>query len=72
MATIAPVAPAADGAAETADFPIAILGTGFAGLGLAVRLKRAGMHDFVLLERASDVRGTWRDNTYHGCQCDIP
>ena len=72
MATIAPVAPAADGAAETADFPIVILGTGFAGLGLAVRLKRAGMHDFVLLERASDVGGTWRDNTYPGCQCDIP
>jgi cation diffusion facilitator CzcD-associated flavoprotein CzcO len=72
MATTAPLPPAASGAAETADFPIAILGTGFAGLGLAVRLKQAGMHDFVLLERASDVGGTWRDNTYPGCQCDIP
>ena len=72
MAVTTPVAPPATGSAETADFPIAILGTGFAGLGLAVRLKQAGMHDFVLLERASDVGGTWRDNTYPGCQCDIP
>ena len=57
---------------EMPDFPIAILGTGFAGLGMAIRLKQQGEHDFVLLERASDVGGTWRDNTYPGCQCDIP
>src|SRR5437867_6941067 len=72
MATTAPLPPAASAPAETADFPIAILGTGFAGLGLAVRLKQAGMHDFVLLERADDVGGTWRDNQYPGCQCDVP
>ena len=58
--------------AQTADFPIAILGTGFAGLGLAIRLKQQDREDFVVLERASDVGGTWRDNTYPGCQCDIP
>jgi cation diffusion facilitator CzcD-associated flavoprotein CzcO len=51
---------------------IAIIGTGFAGLGMAIRLKQAGIHDFVLLERAGDVGGTWRDNTYPGCQCDVP
>ena len=57
---------------ETPEFPLAILGTGFAGLGLAIRLKQEGEHDFVVLERAEEVGGTWRDNTYPGCQCDIP
>ncbi|GER86109.1 flavin-binding monooxygenase [Dictyobacter vulcani] len=51
---------------------IAILGTGFAGLGMAIRLKQKGYKNFVLLERASDIGGTWRDNTYPGCACDIP
>jgi cation diffusion facilitator CzcD-associated flavoprotein CzcO len=51
---------------------IAIVGTGFAGLGMAIRLKEAGIEDFVVLERAGDVGGTWRDNTYPGCQCDVP
>ncbi|HEY8740066.1 MAG TPA: NAD(P)/FAD-dependent oxidoreductase [Candidatus Dormibacteraeota bacterium] len=53
-------------------FDVAIIGTGFAGLGMAIRLKQEGMHDFVVLERASDLGGTWRDNTYPGCQCDVP
>src|SRR4051794_37858016 len=51
---------------------IAIVGSGFAGLGLAIRLKQAGIEDFVILERADDVGGTWRDNSYPGCQCDVP
>jgi cation diffusion facilitator CzcD-associated flavoprotein CzcO len=51
---------------------VAIIGTGFAGLGMAIRLKQEGIDDFVLLERAEDVGGTWRDNSYPGCQCDIP
>ncbi len=51
---------------------VAIVGTGFSGLGLAIRLKQRGMNDFVLLERAGDVGGTWRDNTYPGCACDVP
>jgi cation diffusion facilitator CzcD-associated flavoprotein CzcO len=51
---------------------IAIVGTGFAGLGLAIRLKQAGIEDFVLIERAGDVGGTWQANTYPGCQCDVP
>ncbi|MCA1587151.1 MAG: NAD(P)/FAD-dependent oxidoreductase [Chloroflexi bacterium] len=51
---------------------IAIVGTGFAGLGLAIRLKAAGVEDFVLIERADDVGGTWQANTYPGCQCDVP
>ena len=51
---------------------IAIIGTGFAGLGMAIRLKEEGIHDFVVLERAEDVGGTWRANTYPGCACDVP
>lgn len=51
---------------------VAIIGTGFSGLGAAICLKRKGVEDFVIFERASDVGGTWRDNTYPGCQCDVP
>ena len=50
---------------------VAIIGSGFAGLGTAIRLKRDGIDDFVVLERAADVGGTWRDNTYPGCACDV-
>jgi cation diffusion facilitator CzcD-associated flavoprotein CzcO len=53
-------------------FEIAIAGAGFSGLGMAMALERAGFHDFVILERAGDLGGTWRDNTYPGCACDIP
>jgi cation diffusion facilitator CzcD-associated flavoprotein CzcO len=49
-----------------------IIGTGFSGLGMAIALKREGECDFVVLERAEDVGGTWRDNIYPGAACDIP
>ncbi len=49
-----------------------IIGTGFAGIGMAVALQRSGRHDFLLLERAADVGGVWRDNTYPGAACDVP
>jgi cation diffusion facilitator CzcD-associated flavoprotein CzcO len=52
-------------------FQIAIIGTGFGGLGTAIRLKQEGINDFVIFERANDVGGTWRDNTYPGCACDV-
>jgi cation diffusion facilitator CzcD-associated flavoprotein CzcO len=51
---------------------IVIVGSGFAGLGAAIKLKQAGIEDFVVLERTGDVGGTWNVNTYPGCQCDIP
>jgi len=51
---------------------IAIVGAGFAGLGMAIKLKQEDVEDFVVLERAEDVGGTWRDNTYPGCGCDVP
>jgi cation diffusion facilitator CzcD-associated flavoprotein CzcO len=50
---------------------IAIIGSGFGGLGAAIRLKQEGFGDFVVLERAGDLGGTWRDNTYPGCACDV-
>ena len=57
---------------EARHVRIVILGTGFSGLGIAVRLKQSGYEDFVVLERAADIGGTWRDNSYPGCACDIP
>ncbi|MFJ4970048.1 flavin-containing monooxygenase [Streptomyces sp. NPDC088755] len=62
--------PAGDEVRERAD--VLVIGTGFAGLGTATRLKRQGRHSFVVLERADDVGGTWRDNTYPGAACDVP
>ncbi|MEE1759610.1 MULTISPECIES: flavin-containing monooxygenase [unclassified Streptomyces] len=51
---------------------VAVVGSGFGGLGAAVRLRREGITDFVVLERAGSVGGTWRDNDYPGCACDVP
>jgi len=50
---------------------VAIVGSGFGGLGMAIRLKERGIHDFAVLERADDVGGVWRDNRYPGCACDV-
>lgn len=51
---------------------VLIIGAGFAGLGLAIRLKQAGIHDFLILEKAGDVGGCWRENRYPGAACDVP
>jgi cation diffusion facilitator CzcD-associated flavoprotein CzcO len=53
------------------DFDVAIVGAGFAGIGMAMQLKKAGFDSFVLFERGNQVGGTWRDNTYPGCGCDV-
>ncbi len=58
--------------AQQADLEFAIIGTGFAGLGMAIKLQEAGMTDFLLFERATTVGGTWRDNNYPGAACDVP
>jgi cation diffusion facilitator CzcD-associated flavoprotein CzcO len=50
---------------------VAIIGSGFAGLGTAIRLRQRGEEDFLIFERAGDVGGTWRDNSYPGCACDV-
>ena len=51
---------------------VVIIGAGFGGIGMAIALKRAGLEDFVILDRADDLGGTWRDNSYPGLTCDIP
>lgn len=51
---------------------VAVIGTGFSGLGMAIRLKKDGVKDFAVFEKAADVGGTWRENTYPGCACDVP
>ncbi|MEA2472242.1 MAG: hypothetical protein QOE06_157 [Thermoleophilaceae bacterium] len=59
-------------AAPTPDHEVAIIGGGLSGIGMGAALLRAGIDDFVILERADDVGGTWRDNTYPGVGVDIP
>ena len=50
---------------------IVIIGAGFGGLGMGIQLKQAGRHNFIILEKAADLGGTWRDNTYPGAACDV-
>ncbi|MFI6443947.1 flavin-containing monooxygenase [Kitasatospora sp. NPDC050543] len=59
-------------ATRTPHVRVVVIGSGFGGLGAGVRLRRAGITDFVILERAASVGGTWRDNSYPGCACDVP
>ena len=54
-----------------ADFRVGIVGTGFAGLVAALHLKKKGIESFVMFERAAEIGGTWRDNVYPGCACDV-
>lgn len=49
-----------------------IVGSGFSGICIAIKLKQQGIDDFVVLEKASEVGGTWRDNHYPGAECDVP
>src|SRR5208337_4094931 len=56
------------------EVPLAfvIIGSGFGGIGMGAALKRQGVTDFVILEKAQDVGGCWRQNTYPGAACDVP
>jgi len=56
----------------TQSVRIAIIGAGHAGICMGMRLKAAGIDDFVILEQAATLGGTWRDNTYPGASCDAP
>lgn len=51
---------------------VTIVGAGFGGIALALRLRRAGFRDVTIIERADDVGGVWRANTYPGAACDVP
>ena len=51
---------------------VVIVGAGFGGLGLAIKLKASGADDFVILEKSDSVGGVWSNNRYPGAACDIP
>src|SRR3954454_17601342 len=51
---------------------VLVIGGGFAGLGASIRLRKEGFDVFLVVDRGSDVGGTWRDNTYPGAACDVP
>jgi cation diffusion facilitator CzcD-associated flavoprotein CzcO len=57
--------------ASRIDTEVVVVGAGFSGLGMAIQLRKDGREDFVILEKADEVGGTWRENTYPGCACDI-
>ena len=50
---------------------VAIVGSGFGGIGAAIQLRRDGIEDIAIFERAGEIGGTWRDNSYPGCACDV-
>ena len=66
----APVRTGRGGAMSVHD--AVVVGSGFGGLAAAIELRRTGLADVVLLEKADDLGGTWRDNRYPGCACDVP
>ena len=65
MTSRAPINP------NTKHVDVVIAGAGFGGLCMAIKLKEAGNENFVVLEKGQDVGGTWRDNSYPGCACDV-
>ncbi|EPF69486.1 Baeyer-Villiger monooxygenase [Acinetobacter gyllenbergii] len=58
--------------AKIEKFHVVIIGAGFAGIGAAIKLQQAGFTDIVILEKADEIGGVWRANTYPGCACDVP
>lgn len=60
------------GSEARTSFHTIIIGTGFAGIGMAIALKKAGLGNVLILEKQNDVGGVWRDNTYPGAACDVP
>ena len=60
-----------NGYSSEAPLSFVIIGAGFGGIGMGVELKRRGINDFLILEKAEDVGGCWRQNTYPGAACDV-
>ena len=63
--------PASPRPLRTEFHDVLVLGSGFAGLCMAIQMRDAGIENFVVLERAEEIGGTWRDNHYPGCACDV-
>ncbi|MDG3015644.1 NAD(P)/FAD-dependent oxidoreductase [Speluncibacter jeojiensis] len=54
------------------EYDVVVIGAGISGIGAAIRLRQSGITDFVVLEKADSIGGTWRANDYPGCACDVP
>lgn len=61
-----------DASPSARKIEVLVIGAGVSGIGAAIRLRGEGIHDFLVLEKADRLGGTWRDNTYPGCACDVP
>jgi cation diffusion facilitator CzcD-associated flavoprotein CzcO len=72
MSLLEPIPAAAEADALPTEVDVAVVGSGFSGLCMAVKLREAGIEDFAVLERGDAVGGTWWFNTYPGCGCDVP
>lgn len=73
--TVGPLTTAGPGGERPPRVPhhrVAVIGAGFGGIGTVIRLRREGITDVVVFEKAGDVGGTWLANRYPGCQCDVP
>jgi cation diffusion facilitator CzcD-associated flavoprotein CzcO len=57
---------------EHSSYRVVVIGAGFGGIGMALALQRAGIKDFLVIDAADSIGGTWRDNTYPGAACDVP
>ena len=57
--------------AAAAHYQVAIIGAGFGGLAMAIRLLQRNIHNFLILEKSNEVGGTWRENQYPGAACDV-
>jgi cation diffusion facilitator CzcD-associated flavoprotein CzcO len=57
---------------EHSPYQVVVVGAGFGGIGMAMALDKAGFGNFAVVDRADDLGGTWRDNTYPGAACDVP
>src|SRR5215510_16015117 len=61
-----------NGVPSSSTTDVLIVGAGFSGLGMAIKLREAGMESFLVMEKSDDIGGTWWANRYPGCACDIP
>ncbi|MEV6277123.1 NAD(P)/FAD-dependent oxidoreductase [Nocardia sp. NPDC051832] len=59
-------------AGERPDYEVVVIGAGFGGIGMGVELRKAGIHNFLIVDKNSDIGGTWHANTYPGVAVDIP
>jgi cation diffusion facilitator CzcD-associated flavoprotein CzcO len=57
---------------STRPISVGIVGAGFGGVGIGIRLRQAGIEEFTIFERGESVGGVWRANTYPGAACDVP